>query len=110
MSQSIGNVLGGRDHAVVIGASFAGMLCARVLADSFASVTIIERDALPETPESRKGVAQSNQTHALGDKGARVIEELFPGFWAEMTAQGLPGQELYDLARSSLAEAKAAGK
>jgi 2-polyprenyl-6-methoxyphenol hydroxylase-like FAD-dependent oxidoreductase len=81
-------VLGSREHAVVIGASFAGMFCARVLADHFASVTIIERDSLPETPEPRKGVAQSNQTHALPEKGIRVIDELFPGFWDEMTAQG----------------------
>ncbi|CTQ32852.1 TRAP transporter substrate-binding protein DctP [Jannaschia rubra] len=44
---------------------------------------------------------------------ARLAEEAQPiheAWIAEMTAQGLPGQELYDLARSSLAEAKAAGK
>ena len=35
-------------QAVVLGASVGGLLAARALADSFASVTVIERDVLPD--------------------------------------------------------------
>ncbi len=38
-------------NAVVIGGSIAGMLAARVLADRFESVTIVETDQLPLQPE-----------------------------------------------------------
>ncbi len=34
-------------HAVVLGGSLAGLLAARVLADHFEEVTLIERDAYP---------------------------------------------------------------
>ena len=44
MSQEIG------DHAVVLGASIAGLLTARVLTDAYARVTLVDRDELPETP------------------------------------------------------------
>ena len=43
------------DRAVVLGASMAGLLAARVLADAYAQVTVIDRDQLPETPST--GVA-----------------------------------------------------
>ena len=33
------------DHAVVLGASLAGLLAARVLADAYGRVTVVERDA-----------------------------------------------------------------
>ncbi len=32
------------DHAVVLGAGMPGLLTARVLADSFARVTVVDRD------------------------------------------------------------------
>ena len=35
-------------HAVVIGASMAGLATARVLADHFDAVTVLDRDPLPE--------------------------------------------------------------
>ena len=47
------------DRAIVVSGSIAGMLAARVVADHFASVTIIELDKLPENPDVRKGVPQS---------------------------------------------------
>lgn len=53
------------DHAIVIGGSIAGLVAARVLADHFARVTVIERDRFPEKPEFRKGVPQSRHLHAL---------------------------------------------
>ena len=76
------------DHAVVVGGSIAGLLSARVLIDSFEKVTIIETDQLPEKPDIRKGVPQSVQPHVLFTRGYRILEELFPGIGAELTAEG----------------------
>lgn len=46
----------GRDHAVVLGAGLAGLLTARVLAERFARVTVLDRDELPEDgPRFRPG-------------------------------------------------------
>jgi hypothetical protein len=42
-------------HAVVIGGGIGGLLAARVLADFFEHVTIIERDHYPELPAPRSG-------------------------------------------------------
>lgn len=73
--------------AIVIGASMAGLLAARALADRY-EVEIIERDALPEGPEGRKGVPQARHAHALLRRGAALLEELFPGFGEDLTAAG----------------------
>ena len=76
------------NHAVVIGGSIVGLLSARVLINSFKKVTIIETDKLPDQPDARKGVPQSTQPHVLFTRGYRILEELFPGIGAELTASG----------------------
>lgn len=75
-------------HAVVVGASMAGLLAARVLADHFERVSILERDELPAVGEQRRAVPQGRHAHALLGSGRNVIEELFPGFVAEILAAG----------------------
>ena len=75
-------------HAVVIGGSIAGLLAARVLAEHFDRVTVIERDYYPENPEPRSGVPQSNQGHFLLVRGKQILEELFPGFVEELSEKG----------------------
>lgn len=75
-------------HAVVIGASIGGLLAARVLADHYDEVTIIERDVLPEEDEPRKGVPQGRHTHELLARGREALDELFPNFTDEMVAKG----------------------
>jgi 2-polyprenyl-6-methoxyphenol hydroxylase-like FAD-dependent oxidoreductase len=77
-----------RDDAVVIGASMAGLLTARVLADHFSRVTLVERDRLPDGPAFRVGVPQSRHLHILLARGLEVIEQLFPGIEAELVAGG----------------------
>lgn len=77
-------------HAVVIGASIAGLLAASVLAETFPRVTVFERDTLPQEPEPRRGVPQSRQLHAMHARGAEALSELLPGFWDEMVAAGAP--------------------
>jgi 2-polyprenyl-6-methoxyphenol hydroxylase-like FAD-dependent oxidoreductase len=66
----------------------AGLLAARVLSDFYASVTIVERDALPDRPSHRKGVPQDRHLHALLGRGVQVLSELLPGVLDEMAAAG----------------------
>jgi len=75
-------------HAIVIGASMGGLLAARALADHYEEVTVLERDALPETHEPRKGVPQGRHAHGLLARGREVLDQFFPGLSQEMVAQG----------------------
>lgn len=75
-------------HALVIGGSIAGLLAARVLADYFDTVTIIDRDTFPLTPDHRKGVPQSQHAHGLLPTGRYIIEQLFPGIMNDLLADG----------------------
>jgi 2-polyprenyl-6-methoxyphenol hydroxylase-like FAD-dependent oxidoreductase len=75
-------------HAIVIGGSMAGLLAARVLADHFDRVTIVDRDRLPVEATFRDGVPQSRHLHALLKRGLSVLEELFPGLESELLAAG----------------------
>jgi pimeloyl-ACP methyl ester carboxylesterase len=61
------------ERAVVLGASMGGLLAARVLADFFRTVTVIERDELPDDPVNRRGVPQGRHVHALLARGAQII-------------------------------------
>jgi 2-polyprenyl-6-methoxyphenol hydroxylase-like FAD-dependent oxidoreductase len=75
-------------HAVIIGASMAGMLSATIAANHFEQVTIIERDALPTEPEFRSGAPQARHLHALLRRGQLGIEHLFPGFTQTLLEHG----------------------
>ena len=74
--------------AVVIGASMAGLLTARVLADRFDQVTVIDRDDLPPGPDSRKGVPQGRHAHGLLASGELVFRDLFPGLMEDLVTAG----------------------
>ena len=86
--------------AVVLGASMAGLLAARVLADHYERVTIIERDRLPVRAENRRGVPQGRHVHGLLPSGSNVVGELFPGLLEDMVAAG--GTKLEDYTRAHL--------
>src|ERR1700754_217232 len=77
-------------HAVVLGASMGGLLAARVLADFYETVTVVERDELPGTAANRRGVPQGRHGHLLLDRGSQVLGELFPGILDELVAAGAP--------------------
>lgn len=76
------------EHAVVIGASMAGLLGARALSDAYERVTIIERDELPAVGEGHKSVPQGRHAHVMLASGQRAIEELLPGITEELLAAG----------------------
>jgi 2-polyprenyl-6-methoxyphenol hydroxylase-like FAD-dependent oxidoreductase len=75
-------------HAVVVGASMAGLLAGRVLADAFEEVTVLDRDPLPDERIVRRGVPQANHVHALLEPGRVMLEDLFPGYGDELREEG----------------------
>ncbi len=77
-----------RRQAVVIGGSIGGMVAARVLADHFDEVCIVERDYLPIGQDNRPGVPQARHLHFILQRGLQVVEELFPGVKADLLAAG----------------------
>jgi 2-polyprenyl-6-methoxyphenol hydroxylase-like FAD-dependent oxidoreductase len=75
-------------HAVVIGASIAGLLAAAALSGACPRVTLFERDTLPAEPGPRRGVPQTRQLHALQARGVQALDELLPGLRDELVAAG----------------------
>lgn len=59
-----------RERAVVVGASFAGLVTARVLSDHFHSVVVIDK--------SEFDVAHASHLHVLLKKGQALLRSLFP--------------------------------
>ncbi|MEB3023666.1 NAD(P)/FAD-dependent oxidoreductase [[Mycobacterium] crassicus] len=76
------------ERAVVLGASMAGLVAARVLADFYDSVVVVERDVLPDMPAQRRGVPQGRHVHGLLAGGSCALNTLFPGMLDEMVAAG----------------------
>lgn len=79
------------ERAIVLGASMGGLLAARVLADFYETVTVLERDVLTDDPANRRGVPQGRHPHALLARGAQTLGELFPEILDELVADGAPG-------------------
>src|SRR5260370_1853735 len=75
---------------MVLGASMGGLLAARVLADAYQRVTVVDRDLLLERGADRQGVPQGRHAHALLARGAQILDELFPGLLADLAAAGAP--------------------
>lgn len=75
-------------HAMVLGGSLAGTLAAAALAPHAHSVTIIERDRLPDDATARKGTPHARHTHLLLAGGARALDDLVPDTVATLYAAG----------------------
>ncbi|MFN3334593.1 MAG: monooxygenase, partial [Caldilinea sp.] len=87
-----------RSAAIVMGASMAGLWTARVLADHFEQVLVLERDYLPDGAEARPGVPQARQYHILLRRGLQLLNELFPGMEEELiTAGAVPFDATWDV-------------
>ena len=76
------------DHAVVLGAGVAGLLAAAVLAEHSSSVTVVERDRLPDKPISRRGASQGRHLHSFLSRGTLALEEILPGCLDEIAEAG----------------------
>jgi 2-polyprenyl-6-methoxyphenol hydroxylase-like FAD-dependent oxidoreductase len=75
-------------HGVVVGGSIAGLIAARVLSNHFDRVTLIERDAMPDGPDARKGVPQMRHVHVLLKRGETILARFFPGLVDELKGAG----------------------
>ena len=80
-------------HAVVLGASMAGLAAAAALAASCERVSIVERDPLPAAGEvaadaQRRGVPQGRHVHFLMAGGVAALETLLPGITHDFRAAG----------------------
>ena len=80
-------------RAVVIGAGLGGLSAARVLADYFDEVIILDRDELPDDGAPRPGVPQGKHPHRLLGGGLKALENLFPGFGHELMRAGAEPME-----------------
>jgi 2-polyprenyl-6-methoxyphenol hydroxylase-like FAD-dependent oxidoreductase len=78
----------GARRAVVIGGSIGGMLAARVLADHYDEVVLVERDHIPPGSENRPGVPHARHLHFFLKRGLMVVERLFPGLREDLLAAG----------------------
>jgi 2-polyprenyl-6-methoxyphenol hydroxylase-like FAD-dependent oxidoreductase len=87
------------EHALVMGAGVAGLVTAHILAERFERVTIIDRDQLPDTPQIRSGTPQARHFHLLLLKGKAILDEMFPGFVAELIASGAVAFDFANYAR-----------
>ncbi|WP_106618248.1 FAD-binding monooxygenase [Saccharothrix carnea] len=69
----------------------AGLLTARVLAEFYGEVVVVDRDDLSEVSGTpRNSVRQGGHAHALLARGLRVLEELYPGVTDELVGLGMP--------------------
>jgi 2-polyprenyl-6-methoxyphenol hydroxylase-like FAD-dependent oxidoreductase len=80
--------------AVVIGAGIAGLAAAKVLADRYERVIVLDRDHLPDDASPRRGVPQGHQGHILLVAGRRALESLFPGLERELLTAGASSFDL----------------
>jgi 2-polyprenyl-6-methoxyphenol hydroxylase-like FAD-dependent oxidoreductase len=90
------------ERAVVCGAGMAGLLAARILAEFYKTVTIVERDRLPTDAAQRQGVPQGQHFHALSIGGSQLLERLFPGMLDELVAAGATVCDDGNLSRVSM--------
>ena len=86
-------------RVVIVGASLAGAFAAAAACGAGRSVTVLERDVLPPTgPAPRSGVPQGRQPHVFLNRGLLAVEQLLPGFSAEMLKAGAVALDTGDLA------------
>lgn len=85
------------DRALVLGGSIAGLLAARVLAEFYRQVLIVDRDKVLGVRESRRGAPHTVHAHGLHARGHLIIEDLFPGFTAELSEAGVPTGDLGEM-------------
>jgi 2-polyprenyl-6-methoxyphenol hydroxylase-like FAD-dependent oxidoreductase len=90
------------EQAVVCGAGMGGLLAARVLSEFYGTVTVIERDTLPDAADQRRGVPQGRHFHVLWSRGADELARLFPGIHDDLIVAGAEVCDDGDLSRVSI--------
>jgi 2-polyprenyl-6-methoxyphenol hydroxylase-like FAD-dependent oxidoreductase len=80
----------------------AGLFAARVVAEFFDSVIVVERDELPGGVAQRHGVPQGRHLHMLLSSGLGELEDLLPGICEELQSSGAPVLDTRDLSQAYL--------
>ncbi|HSG89245.1 MAG TPA: FAD-dependent monooxygenase [Pseudomonadales bacterium] len=78
----------GQHRAIVVGGGMGGLVTARVLADHFDEVLILDRDTIPDGSEVRAGAPQGNHFHTILPGGLEILEALLPGLASDLEAHG----------------------
>lgn len=93
-----------RKRAVVLGASIAGLLAGRVLADFFDDVVLVDKDRLDDQATVRKAVPQGNHVHVILTPTYLTLQRFLPGLIDDLIRHGAPvfdaGQDIRVLLRS----------
>ncbi|WP_018908142.1 FAD-dependent oxidoreductase [Salinispora arenicola] len=84
-------------RAIVLGGSLAGILAARVLAESYASVLVVDRDKVVGVNAPRRGAPHTVHAHGLHARGHLILEELFPDLTEELRSAGVPVGDLGEM-------------
>ena len=74
--------------AIVVGASVAGLLAARALADHVDEVVVLERERLEDAAQPRGHVPQGRHLHLLLSAGLDLLVGWFPGIDDELESLG----------------------
>lgn len=74
--------------AVVVGAGIGGLLAASALAAHFETVTVIEKDKLPDRPNLRRSVPHGAHVHTLPAFGCEALNQLLPGMVDDLYRAG----------------------
>ncbi len=77
-------------RVVVLGGSLGGVLAARVLAESYDEVLVVDRDTVVGVETTRRGAPHAIHAHALHARGHQVLEDLFPGLTDGLVDAGVP--------------------
>ncbi|MFG3409863.1 FAD-dependent oxidoreductase [Streptomyces sp. NPDC048142] len=77
-------------RAVVLGGSIAGLFAARVLAEAYDEVLVVDRDTVTGVDGPRRGRPQGKHINAMHVRGRVVMEELYPGITDQLIADGTP--------------------
>lgn len=92
-----------RERAVVIGGGIAGLVTARVLADHFGSVVIIDKDTSIGSDQPRIGASQGAHLHVLLKRGQSMLRKLLPDVESQLVSRNCP---LVDWAQDTMWESQ----
>ncbi|HEX6358900.1 FAD-dependent oxidoreductase [Actinophytocola sp.] len=84
-------------RAVVLGGSVAGSLAARVLAEEYQDVLVVDRDKVLGVGVARRGAPHAYHAHGLHARGHLIMKDLYPGLTDELAATGVPLGDLGEL-------------
>ncbi|MFI0366580.1 NAD(P)/FAD-dependent oxidoreductase [Actinomadura sp. 1N219] len=79
----------GRDVALVLGGSMAGLLAAKTLSETFSEVLVVDRDELSGVRGPRRGVPHGRHAHGLLARGQQILQNEFPGLTEELIEAGV---------------------